>query len=159
MRAIDAQQLKNVASETAQEVFDTMLSMPVEPVGDVPEGFFNGDKIVGSVSFTGEAMGCSRIFVNSDFAREMTCAMLGMESEEIEGDEEVYDVIGEVSNMIGGGVKSHLCDMGFPCELSIPDITGGENFRIETREWSWHERCCFRYLDYIAMVEVFIKCK
>lgn len=159
MSIMDAQRLKNVASETAREVFDTMLSMPVEPVDDVPEGFFNGDKIVGSVSFTGEAMGCSRICVNGDFAREMTCAMLGMEPEEIEGDEEVYDVIGEVSNMIGGGVKSHLCDMGFPCELSIPNITSGGNFKIETREWSWHERCCFRYLDYIAMVEIFIKPK
>jgi len=159
MNDFDAGKLKTVASQAALEVFDTMLSMDAQEIEKVPEGFFNGGKIVGSVSFTGEVMGCSRICVNHDFAQKMTCAMLGMEPDEIGGDEEIHDVIGEVSNMIGGGVKSHLCDMGFPCELSIPNITSGSNFTIETRQWAWHERCCFSCREHFVVVELFLKSK
>jgi chemotaxis protein CheX len=159
MNNFDAGRLKDVALKAALEVFDTMLSMEAREIEQVPEGFFNGSKIVGSVSFTGEVMGCSRICVNHDFAQEMTCAMLGMERDEIEGDEEIHDVVGEVSNMIGGGVKSHLCDMGYPCQLSIPSITSGSNFTIETRQWAWHECCCFQCAEHLAMVEIFLKSK
>ena len=159
MADFDSGKLKSVALQATLEVFDTMLAMEAQEIEQVPEGFFNGSKIVGSVSFTGQIMGCSRICVNHDFAQEMTCAMLGMEPEEIEGDEEVHDVIGEVSNMIGGGVKSHLCDMGLPCELSIPNITSGSDFTIETRQWAWHERCYFSCMQHLAMVELFLKSK
>ncbi len=159
MTDFDDGKLKDVALRAALDVFDTMLSMDARETKKVPEGFFNGSKIVGSVSFTGDVMGCSRIYVNHDFAKEMTCAMLGMEPDEIEGDEEIHDVIGEVSNMIGGGVKSHLCDMGFPCQLSIPNITSGTNFTIETRQWAWHEHCCLQCAQHLAMVEIFLKTK
>lgn len=159
MADFNAVKLKDVALQATMEVFDTMLSMEAQEVEQVPEGFFNGSKIVGAVSFTGAVLGCSRICVNKNFAQEMTCAMLGMEPDEIEGDEEVHDVIGEVSNMIGGGIKSHLCDMGFPCELSIPSITSGSNFTIETRQWAWFERCYFRCAENLAIVEIFLKSK
>lgn len=159
MSGFDAAKLKEVALRAIFEVFDTMFSMEVQEIQQVPEGFFRDGQIVGSVSFTGDVMGCSRICINQDFAREITCALLGMEPDEIEGDEEVNDVIAEISNMIGGGVKSYLCDLGLPCQLSIPSITSGSNFAIETRQWSWHACCCFRWVQYLAMVEVCLRSK
>jgi chemotaxis protein CheX len=101
-------------------------------------------------------MGNVSVQVSETFARLMTAAMLGMELEEVEG-EEVNDVIGEVSNMVGGHLKSRFCDSGFPCDLSIPSITSGKNFKIESKNWARHERIAFCHEAHVALVEVFIK--
>ena len=75
-------------------------------------------------------MGSINLHVNGDFAKLITAAMLDMEEDEIEGDEEVHDVVGELSNMIGGDLKSRLCDVGLTCELSIPTITSGRELEL-----------------------------
>jgi CheY-specific phosphatase CheX len=85
-------------------------------------------QIVGSVSFAGKAMGSINLHFSEAFARLVTAAMLDMDEDDIEGDEEVHDVVGELSNMVGGDLKSRLCDAGLTCELSIPTITSGREF-------------------------------
>ena len=87
----------------------------------------------------------------------MTAAMLGMETDEIEGDEEVHDVIGELCNMICGDLKSRLCDAGLSCELSIPSITCGKGFTIESRGWDRSEQFSFRSDNHTALVAVYMK--
>ncbi len=102
-------------------------------------------------------MGNICIHVSDLFAKMMAAAMLGMEPDEMEDEDEVNDVIGEVSNMIGGDMKSRLCDAGFACQLSIPSITRGSDFRIESMGWVRHEQIAFQYQGQIALIEVFIK--
>jgi len=112
---------------------------------------------VGSVSFAGAVLGNLNLHVDEEFASLMTAAMLGMEVDEIEGDEEVHDVIGELCNMICGDLKSKLCDAGLTCELSIPSITSGKAFKIESRGWERSEHFHFCSHDYTAMVAVYMK--
>jgi chemotaxis protein CheX len=59
--------------------------------------------------------------------------------------------------MIGGDMKSKLCDAGFPCVLSIPNVTCGSDFKIESKGWMRHEKIAFQQQDQLSMVEVFIK--
>lgn len=138
-----------------QDVFDTMLSMDLteRTHPDLPEG----DRIVGSVSLAGSVSGTVNVHVSDRFACQITANMLGMAPEEIDGVEEVHDVIGELSNMIGGDLKSRLCDAGFDCELSIPSITSGKNFSIASKGWAVKEAVCFQYDNHIALIEAFIK--
>jgi len=157
MNEIDGLDLKGFVTNAVNEVFDTMLTMDME-FCDADAGIsVDGKRIVGSVSFAGEVMGSIGIYVSDDFARYITAEMLGMELEEIDGDEEVHDVIGEMSNMIGGNLKSRLCDAGFPCSLSIPSITSGDGFKIESLGWERHESFVFKYENHTALVEVVIK--
>ena len=157
MTEIDSLDLKGFITNAVSDVFDTMLSMEVESVAiDQPE-VLNGSHIVGTVSFAGAVMGNLNMHVGGEFARQMTAAMLGMETDEIEGDEEVHDVIGEVCNMIGGDLKSRLCDSDLACELSIPSITSGKEFSIKTNGWDRNELFAFRNQQHTAIVEVFIK--
>ena len=93
-------------------------------------------------------MGNIHIHISDAFARLVTGAMLGMELEEIKGEQEVHDVIAEFSNMVGGDLKSRFSDFGFPCELSIPAITSGKDFTIESLDWTRHERFSFRHQPY-----------
>ncbi len=138
-----------------QEVFDTMLSMELSE--QELTDFGDTSRIVGSVSLAGTASGTVNIHVSDSFACQITANMLGMELDEIESDDEVHDVIGELSNMIGGDLKSRLCDAGFPCELSIPSITSGKDFSIESKGWAVNETVCFQFEDHIALIEAYIK--
>lgn len=157
MTEINKLDLKGFCINSTRGVFHTMLSMDVSPVEAKPEMELSGSKVVGCVSFTGDAIGSICIHVPKPFARVMTAAMLGMEVDEVEDDEEIHDVIGEVSNMIGGDMKSKLCDSGFPCVLSIPSVTSGSDFKVETKGWARHEKIAFQQQDQMSMVEVFIK--
>jgi chemotaxis protein CheX len=153
---INSLDLKGFAINAVNSVFDMMLSLEVEISDADSQAVVDVNKIVGSVSFAGDVMGSISIQVGGDFAILMTAAMLGMELEEVDG-EEVSDVIGELSNMIGGDLKSRLCDSGFPCQLSIPSVTSGSDFKIESRGWIKHESFTFCHQQHTAMVEVFIK--
>jgi CheY-specific phosphatase CheX len=157
MTDINKLDLKGFSASSTRGVFHTMLSMEVSPVDANPSMELSGSKIVGCVSFTGDVIGSICVHVSKQFARVMTASMLGMELDEVEDDDEIKDVIGEVSNMVGGDMKSKLCDSGFPCVLSIPSVTSGSDFKIESKGWVRHEKITFTYLDQQSMVEVFIK--
>ena len=157
MSDINEVDLRGFISGAMTEVFDTMLSMDIELADGGAQGNVDGERIVGSVGFAGKAVGSVNIQVNEAFARSITAAMLGMEEDEIEGDEEVHDVIGELSNMVGGDLKSRLCDGGLDCELSIPSIITGSDFKTEIKGWERHERLVFRQQEQFALVDIYIK--
>ena len=135
-----------------------MLSMPLE-LEDPPnlESVTTGQHVVGTVGFAGAVMGNVSLFASLPFAREMTAAMLGMAVDDIDSEEEVHDVIGEVCNMVAGDLKSRLCDAGFSCSLSIPFITSGKSFKTESKGWDRHERYGVRNSHHSALMEVYIK--
>lgn len=157
MTDISKLDLKGFCTHSTRGVFHTMLSMDVNFVDANPSMELSGSKVVGCVSFAGDVIGNICVHVPKEFARIMTAAMLGMEVDEVEADEEIHDVIGEVSNMVGGDMKSKLCDAGFPCVLSIPNVTSGSDFKIESKGWMRHDKVAFQQLDHLSMVEVFIK--
>jgi CheY-specific phosphatase CheX len=155
IRTVD---LGSLVSKSVKNVFQTMLSMEVGL--EVPPNLKSiraAEHIVGSVGLAGRVMGNVNLFVSRQFAREMTAAMLGMALEDIGSDEEVNDVIREVCNMVGGDLKSKLCDAGLTCCLSIPSITFGGNFKIEFKGWERHERLGFRNSHHSALFEVYLK--
>jgi len=157
MSGLNDLDLKAFVTKTLTDVFDTMLSMKLEQIDDDAEGIHGGNQIVGSVGFAGKAMGNVNILVSRDFARLICSKMLGMETDEIESEEEVFDVIGELCNMVGGDLKSRLCDSGFTCELSIPSVTGGNDLKMESMGWDRCESFSFKYRENTALVQVHMK--
>jgi CheY-specific phosphatase CheX len=155
--SINSLDLKVYITNAVRDVFDTMLSMDVETVDVSTPPNYNGNRIVGSIGFAGLVMGHLSLHIEEAFARRMTAAMLDMEVDEIDGNEEIHDVIGEMCNMICGGLKSRLCDEGLTCELSIPSITCGKEFRIEPQGWALSERYGFRSQQDTALLEIFMK--
>lgn len=149
--------LKAFVTKTLTDIFDTMLSMNLEPIDEGGAGIDRGNQIVGSVGFAGNVLGNVNIHVKADFARLITAQMLGMETDEIEVEEEIFDVIGELCNMLGGDIKSRLCDIGFLCELSIPFVTGGNDLKLESMGWDRCESFGFKCRENIALVQVYMK--
>jgi chemotaxis protein CheX len=157
MAQVNMFDLKEFIIRSMSEVFDKMLSMSLNVVEESSIIPLNGNKIVGSVSFAGKASGNINIHIGGNFAKTITAKMLGMKVDEIESEEEIHDVIGETSNMVGGNLKSRLCDSGFPCELSIPSITSGGGFNIESKDWQHHEKIFMENNKQLVVVEVFMK--
>lgn len=150
----------NLASflrSATQDVFETMLSMELGERKDVEDITGDTSQVVGSVSMAGTVSGTVNVYVSDLFAKVITADMLGMEIEEVDSDEEIHDVVGELSNMIGGDLKSRLCDAGFECNLSIPSITSGKDFTIASKGWAVNEKVFFEYQEHIALIEAFIK--
>jgi CheY-specific phosphatase CheX len=157
MAKVNMLDLREFIIKSMSEVFDMMLSMNLSVVDESCITHLNGEKLVGSVSFAGKASGNINIHVGCSFAKTITAKMLGMKIDEIESEEEIHDVIGETINMVGGNLKSRLCDSGFHCELSIPSITSGGGFYIESKDWQYHEKIFMENNKQIVIVEVFMK--
>ena len=122
--------LEQMLKSAANEVFGTMLNMKVTfDSGDVKidhEPF-----IAGAIGFTGKFNAIIYFHTNMTFARAMTCSLLGLTDREIEGEEMVNDVLGELTNMHAGHMKSRLCDRGMPCVMTIPTVVSGRDFHIQ----------------------------
>ena len=139
------------------ELFDTMLSMEVELSDEVAEQITDAPQTMGSVNFAGDVMGSLNIHVSDTFARSIASAMLGADLEEVQDNSGIKDVIGEMTNIIAGNLKSGFCDSGLTCEISPPSITSGNDFTIETLNMDRYEKFAFHYQGNNIFVEVCVK--
>jgi len=139
------------------DIFDTMLSMKAIPAEktEVPH---HGARVSGSVGFAGENMnGVLYIHVSASFAKQVAATMMGVTPEEVKDEHEVNDVIGEVSNMVTGGLKSWMCDIGTDCAMSTPAIIRGNSFSIEPMEDVQRDLLVFDCGTEKVIVEIHIK--
>ncbi len=157
METIDTFDVKKAIVDSVTEVFDTMLSMEVQYFEQVQQSYLYGERILGSVNLVGPLMGIVNIQITQDFSRLITGAMLGIEEDEIESVDEIKDVVGEVCNMVGGNLKSNLCDAGLTCELSTPALTTGKDYKCDTREMTRNEYMTFFKDDHTILVDVGMK--
>jgi len=126
-------EVRGYLNRSISDVFDTMLGLEAKPAAYC-DLHASGQTIVsGSIRFDGDVTGVFHIHVPAAFARTLASRMLDLPEVELEGDEMVNDVIGELSNMIVATVKSHLCDAGASCVLSVPKVAHTNSSRIERR--------------------------
>lgn len=131
-------------TRAVQDVFKTMLhhevvfagvSSSADTANDGPPRVISegAPQVVGTVGFIGEINGLIYLYLSDDFAQRLTGEMLGMTLPEVVngGEEVINDAIGEITNMTVGGFKNALCDIGYPCKLTIPSILRGSNFSVE----------------------------
>ena len=149
--------IKSQVVESIIEVFDTMFSATLEQTDSVTSESLEGVRNVGSVSFDGDVTGMFSIHFSEMFAREMAAKKLGMETDEIGGDEEVKEMLGEVGNIVGGNLKSSFTDAGLTCVLSPPSFTTGTDFEIEALNMEIYERFDFKCNGSIVFVELGVK--
>jgi flagellar motor switch protein FliN/FliY len=157
METIDTFDIEKAILDSMTEVFDTMLSMGVEYAERVGQSYLYGERILSSVNLVGEVMGIVNIQMSQDCSREITSAMLGIKEHEIEGIDDVKDVIGEVCNMVGGKLKSSLCDVGLDCRLSTPVLTTGKDYKCNSRDMTRKEHMTFYQEEHTILVEVAMK--
>ena len=97
--------------------------------GDVEPGPI---QVMGNVGFVGDINGLVYLCMGNEFAEYAVGEILGMSPAEValEGPETLKDAIGEVTNMTVGGFKNALCNLGYPCKLTLPAIVRGQALKV-----------------------------
>ena len=131
MQPIPNDAIEGFTREAVRDVFKKMLAPEVQEYEPTPLSSDAAGQIVGSVGFIGQATGIIFLYAGAGLGRVVTCKMLGLTEAEVD-DEMINDAFGELCNMVVGSVKSHLCDRGWPCVLTIPSIMRGNGLIIET---------------------------
>lgn len=120
--------MENILINAMLEVFSSMVFIeitaePAEQNGTTAMEY----NLVSLIGLAGDLKGILAIQCPGAVAMGITEAMLGMEVSELDGD--VKDAIGEISNMVAGGLKEGLLPAGKKIELAIPTTVIGTNVR------------------------------
>ncbi len=115
--------------DSTQSVFDTMLMMPLTPGSILAEKVYTFQKSISAMlGFAGEIQGMLTIHCPQEVAFTITSALLGVDVDTI--NEDVKDTIGELANMILGGIKDGFTEQGIQINLAIPTVLAGRSYRI-----------------------------
>jgi chemotaxis protein CheX len=117
-----------IIREATNEVFSTMLGVDAR-ISDptVVQGTSAPkDGLMATVGLAGRLVGSGTITLSSEAACKDASAYLMDDYRPDNG--EVLDAIGEMANMIVGGIKTRLEETGEPLGLSIPSVISGNNF-------------------------------
>ncbi len=87
---------------------------------DVPTGEQEGF-LTGSIEISGTWSGAVALHCSVPLAHEIAAIMFGVEPEAVQ-DQDMRDAVGELTNMLGGNLKSLLPE---PCVLSLPTASEG----------------------------------
>jgi chemotaxis protein CheX len=92
------------------------------------EDIANGDVtgIIGMAS--AQTKGSLSITFTSAAIFDIAKRMLGEDVHEINNT--VTDLVGEITNMVTGGAKRALADLGYDFDMAIPAVVAGKNHRI-----------------------------
>lgn len=131
--------VRDALLSAVQNVCRTMMrsEATVSPTDPVQSG---APGLISSVGFGGTVNGVVYLCLEDDFAVYATGRILGMSAPEVRlhGFEVMKDAIGEVTNMVAGGFKNKLCDLGFPCMLTLPTIMRGQHLSVVTLKGTEH---------------------
>ena len=126
MIAINDICMNKVLLTSASEVFETMIFMDLEHSIDT-EQQITEDSLLSSITFKGDLDGCLSICCTSDCAKSIGRNMLGMDPEENIKQEDTYDALGEVANMVMGSIKTKIQQNAANISVSIPMVVSGSN--------------------------------
>lgn len=117
--------------ESTEEVFNTMIFMEATTEGCMTEGhesiFSHFSAMIG---LSGDLMAMISIHCDAYIAMDIAGAMLETEFDEVDAD--VKDALGEVANMLAGGLKSRCLDDNIDVTLAIPTTVMGKGYSISS---------------------------
>ena len=108
-----------------RDVWESFTGRTIEPADD-QERLDGGDVIVGCITVTGEWQGSVLLACPAQLARMAASAMFDLPAAQLD-DEQVADALGELTNMIGGNIKSLIPG---PSRLSMPTVTVGASSTV-----------------------------
>ncbi len=115
--------------ETTEEIFNTMIFMEISAAVPLEQGKqVLGCHISAMIGLTGEFSAMLGIHCPEPVGLAIAGAMLGMEIEEIDAD--VKDALGEIVNMVAGGLKEKFAAENIDLELAIPTAISGKSYTI-----------------------------
>ena len=111
--------------EITREVWSSFLQLELEPV-DPDTMPVDGPRFTGVVNISGAWQGSVVVECAAAHAVAAAEAMFAAEPGSLSGDE-VGDALGELTNMVGGNIKSLL---PAPSALALPSVAEGDSYTV-----------------------------
>jgi CheY-specific phosphatase CheX len=129
---VATESLKDIVLDAAKEVFESMVflsldesTMAVDP---------SDQAFLARITFRGGIEGCLSVQCDPGGARRIAAGMLCSETPEGLSESEVVDALGEIANMVMGGVKTRLQDQIKDIVMSIPSVIQGRELSTRVGE-------------------------
>jgi len=106
------------------DVFTAMFNTQARIVA--PSEIDNQQFLTAMLGFAGRLSGFLCLHVNQDIACSLATGLLGMNLDQV--DDTVCDAMGEITNMLAGGLKTHLSHTGEAFKLAIPSVIQGREY-------------------------------
>ncbi|MEI6712928.1 MAG: chemotaxis protein CheX [Verrucomicrobiota bacterium] len=112
-------------------VLRTMLNLEVTPAKTAISR--EVDRISAIIGIGGDAIrGMFYFHLPVSFAQVIAANLFAESSENPVSDRQINDAVGELCNMVAGGLKAALADLGHDAGISPPSIIRGKSFSIES---------------------------
>ena len=106
-----------------------MVSLPIEKT-DEDEGELDSSvSLICTITFTGSLLGVFAIRCSIGTAEKIARAMLMSKPDNILNESKICDALGEITNIILGGVKARMNNTISDIQISIPSIIKGLEIR------------------------------
>lgn len=111
-----------------QEVFELMLdyTLILPPERPAEEGL----DLTSMVGMAGQLCGLLSVRCSTKSAARIASRMLGIEADEAGPD--LWDAMGEISNMVAGNFKNKIAGLGDGCMLSVPTVISGGDYNLRS---------------------------
>ena len=109
---------KEEISQFVTDIWSTFLNMKVSPTEKPfkPQG--TGNTLAGCVQITGEWQGSVTLYAPKEIGRKVAATMYSLDESQVD-DQQMQDVVGEITNILAGNIKSIL---PAPCSISLPCV-------------------------------------
>jgi chemotaxis protein CheX len=127
------QDLGRCIVKATTDVFRTMMNLRVS-AGEVAveKAQIRRAEVIGSIGVAGFLSGSISLFLPKALAKQAVAAMLMMDSPEALADNDLVDAIGELTNMVGGNIKTELFQKAPLFDISVPSVYIGEDLQRRT---------------------------
>ena len=118
---------KHQIHEICQEIWESLLGMDLELSEEAGNPFAESKRTyTGFVNIGGAWQGTVLLEVSDTLSHRFGGQMLGIPADEVTS-QDVGDSLGELTNMVGGNIKSLL---PAPSQLSLPSVAAGESCTV-----------------------------
>lgn len=112
------------------DVFRTMMNLKVVAGAvSIEKAQLRKAEVIGSIGVAGFLTGSISLFMPKQLARQAVAAMLMLEPDAELADNELIDAIGELTNMVGGNIKTGLFQKTPLFDISVPSVYVGEDLQ------------------------------
>ncbi|MCB0337137.1 MAG: chemotaxis protein CheX [Bdellovibrionales bacterium] len=140
---------ENISTVT-RGVCSTMLGLELQVVSSSDNLNADTETISGVVHILGDWQGSVSVICCKEMAALCASKMFCMDALSLE-QEQIFDCIKELTNMVGGNLKSN---MGPRCVLSIPKANGQKGYEFKVPETEIINAVEFRYAELPVLVRV-----
>ena len=137
-----------------KKTFKTMIDCALVIKRHQAMDAFDDEHFLCTVDFSGRADGFVLLRMTPKSAGLIAKRMLGLDPSELEDDEVLNDILGEIANMVVGNFKSNLCDAGLKCVLKTPVIERTSEFKLKGISGGMKERMGFSSPELDLFVDI-----